>query len=284
MNLVPLSRLAALTAAGILMLPAAAVARTHPRLRWSPPKLYHPTTIVIGRDGLNVALDPARDYVIRIRHVDHINGVVLNGGHNIVIVGGEISIPWAGARPRVGGGDRRGLMIQGATGVVHVEGLLIDGPDVSEGIQINSPKAVVQIENVRIVRIHARDEVHWTDNHPDLVQPWGGVRLLRIDRLSGSSDCQGLELSGPLGPIGSVDVRHVDIVGLPTARVLLWIQAPVRLAQVWIRPSAGRSIRASVWPPDTPKLRFVHVGRPPHGSFVGHKVAGVRYRSPGYVR
>jgi hypothetical protein len=238
----------------------------------------------VGRNTGSIILDRRRDYRIRLGHVTHVGGVVLNGGHNVVVMGGEITIPWAGSHPRRGGDDRRGLFINGATGTVHVEGLLIDGPDVSEGIQISAPKATVQLENVRIVGIHARDEVHFTDNHPDLVQPWGGVRKLRIDRLSGSSDYQGLFLEGDRGPIGRVDLRHVDIVGTPTARCLLWLDAPVALRGVWIRPSPRRTLRVSVWPLGTPQLHVIHSGRPPYGSFVGPKVAGVHYRSPGYVR
>jgi hypothetical protein len=279
-----LSRSAALAAAFLVLVPAAVSAHSRPRLRWAPPKLIHPTTIVVGRKGGSFGLDRRRDYRIRIGHVAHVGGVVLSGGHNVVVIGGEITIPWAGPHPQPSGGDRRGLFIYGATGTVHVEGLLIDGPDVSEGIQIAAPKATVQLENVRIVGIHARDEVHFTDNHPDLVQPYGGVRSLRIDRLSGSSDYQGLFLEGDYGPIGRVDVRHVDIVGTRTARCLLWLDAPVTLRRVWIRPRPGLALRGAVWPFDTPQLAIVHDGRPPHGSFVGHKVAGVRYRSPGYVR
>jgi hypothetical protein len=281
---VPLSRLAALGVAVLLLVPATASAHSHPRLRWAPPKLVHPTTIVVGRSGGAIALDPRRDYRIKLGHVTHTGGVILSGGHNVVVVGGEITIPWAGPHPQAGGDDRRGLFIFHATGTVHVEGLLIDGPDVSEGIQISAPKATVQLENVRIVGIHARDEVHFTDNHPDLVQPWGGVRLLRIDRFSGSSDYQGLFLESDLAPIGRVDVRHADIVGTATAHCLLWLDAPVTLRRVWIRPSPRLTLRGSVYPPGTPQLAVVHAGRPPHGSFVGPKVAGVHYRSPGYVR
>ena len=48
--------------------------------------------------------------------------------------------------------DRWTLYLRDQTGTVHIEGLLIYGSDLSEGIQINAPQATVQIVNVRVER------------------------------------------------------------------------------------------------------------------------------------
>ena len=129
---------------------------------------------------------------------------------------------------------------KGQTGTVHVEGLLIDnaGGDLTEGIQINAPDAVVQIENCRIKGIHARDEVNFTDNHPDLIQPWGGVKALRVDRFDGQLGLSRHPPQGRRRPDGSADLRRLNIIGLPTARYL-FIQysfIPVNLENVWLSP------------------------------------------------
>jgi hypothetical protein len=274
-----------------------------PILTWSPPRLFEPTTVKVGPDGGQVNLRTDRDYVVAVGDA---NGPVrLVGGHNVVLIGGHITIPWAGTDASIS--SRLGLYLKGQTGTVHVEGLLIDnaGGDLSEGIQINAPSAVVQIENVRIEGIHARDEVNFSDNHPDLVQPWGGVKALRIDRLSGITDCQGFFLVGNEGTIGRVDLRNIDIVGTNTSKYILWQGAgvPVKISNVWISPAASRSLALSVWPdknhapptqaivnsdgsvgwtPETGITGVVFPGTPSGGEFVPANATGLNYVSPGY--
>jgi hypothetical protein len=291
MRSVPRPAVAVVLAGAALFAPSAAYALLptppapppRPKLYWAPPQLTNPITLTVPAAGGSVSLDPTRDYVLRVGHVEHKGGLVISGGHNVVLIGGEITIPYAGAYAQKGGGDRRGLGIFGSTGTVHIEGLLIDGPDVSEGIQIVAPKATVQLENVRIVGIHARDEKTFTDNHPDLVQPYGGVRSLRIDRLTGSSDYQGLFLVSDLGPVRSVALRNVDITGSPTARFLLWVDGPqVTYNNVWIRPAPGRSLAYTIWPVGSQPIRLVGTGTPPTGEFVPAGAAGQGYLSPGY--
>jgi len=275
------------------------------KLTWAPPRLTLPTTIEVGPEGGQFNLAPGKDYVVQIGDVSAVGGVRLIGGRNVVVIGGHITIPWAGDNASIG--DRLALYLKNQTGTVHVEGLLIDnaGGDLSEGIQINAPEAVVQIQNVRIDGIHARDEVNWSDNHPDLVQPWGGVQALRIDHLSGVTDCQGFFLVGNYGPIGSVALRNIDIVGTNTSQYLLW-QAqniPVNIENMWITTAPSRKLAWSVWPdknhplptqailyddgsvgwtPETNIAGVVYPGSPPQGEFVPGGSVGVGYVSPGY--
>jgi hypothetical protein len=230
--------------------------------------------------------------------------VVLLGGRNVVIIGGHLTVTGApaGASPE----QRRALYLKGQTGTVHLEGLLIDnsGGDLSEGINIAAPQAVVQVVNCRIVGVHARDQLRFSDNHPDLIQPWGGVRELRVDRLTGSSDYQGITLEPDYGPIGPVRLSHVNLVGLPTARYLFWQgdpRVPVGLDQVWLAPGQGRSLLGSVWPdgqgqppamatadgsvswPASPSISgLIRPGQPPGGDFVPAASVGSGYTSPGY--
>ena len=65
------------------------------KLSWAPPKLDHPETIELGdhRDwGLKLKKD--RDYVIKLpKDKPFIGELNIYGGHNVVLIGGEIRIP-----------------------------------------------------------------------------------------------------------------------------------------------------------------------------------------------
>jgi hypothetical protein len=149
-----------------------------------------------------------------VEPIEEVGGIVISGGRNVVLIGGHITIPWAG--PEASAADRRGLFLRWQTGTVHVEGLLIDneGGDLSEGIQINAPRARVQLVNLRVEGVHARDPVDFTDNHPDLVQPWGGAGELRIWGFTGSSAYQGIFLKADQNELGRVILDRVNLVGL----------------------------------------------------------------------
>ena len=287
-------------------------------LTWEPPLLERPSVVRVPaeRSARVLELDRSKDYLVLLpkRAKDH--GIVIQGGRNVVVFGGEIQIPWQGASPSIAA--RRGLYIVGSTGVVHVEGLLLHGEDISEGIQINAPDAVVQLQNVAVLGLRARDQVGFTDNHPDVVQTFGNVRHLRIDRLTGTTDYQGLFLSATYnGPAhGPVDLKRVNIVGGATARYLLWFRpnqqsGQVTLEDVWVSVPASRAggIGRAVWPDVNGRdpsraivsresdgvrsvswpsgMRPAVVGQvkegvPPGGDFVPQGAVGVGYRSPGY--
>lgn len=246
-------------------------------LSWAPPDMSDATTVLVGDDWV-YELNPGRDYVVEFpsRPVGH--PVVLSGGRNVVVIGGEINIPDQGPDPSIN--QRRGLFLRKQTGVVHIEGLLITGEDLSEGIQIDAPDAVVQIQNVRVEHIRARDQVEFTDNHPDIVQPWGGVGELRVDGLTGQTDYQGLFLQSDYEPIGSVVLRRVNIDADPTARYLLWSSGDFDLVldRVFVTPAPGRSFDNTLWP-DAQTWSGVVEGSPPGGDFVGADVVGFAYEA-----
>ena len=70
----------------------------------------------------------------------------------------------------------------------------------------SSPDSIVQIENVRV------DGVFGFNNqfHADVVQPYGGVKDLRIDKLTGYSAYQGLTIGRDRGAIGSVEISRAN--------------------------------------------------------------------------
>jgi hypothetical protein len=190
------------------------------RLTWPPPTLADPVHVTIDGPG-TVRLDDDTDYVVEAP--DTIVGpVVLRGGRNVVWIGGHIRID-AGA-PGTPVSARRGLVVKDGEEsqpdrVVHLEGLLIDGAHLTEGIDVNAPSAVVQIENTRIEGVHfeSADDLegkgsYRAPNHPDIVQTWGSVAELRIDGLTGTSAYQGLFLKADRNrPHGPVWLRRVDL-------------------------------------------------------------------------
>lgn len=257
-------------------------------------------------------MERSRDYVIVLPPRRKVGGLWLDGGHDIVIKGGYVTIPTGTPPGTANDAYRTGIYVDGATGTVHIEGVLIDasGGGDSDGIDINAPRAIVQLENLRIVGLHGS----YAGFHADLVQPWGGVRALRIDHLTGSSNYQGLFLPRDLGAIGSASLQNIDLWGtatrLATGRHLLWLTSGlqgcsgyrVSLSSVYLQPRRGTTVGEVVWPElgsrlpcaatpargrvgwsALPVTGSVQGGPPPGGEFVPAGVAGPRYVSPGYA-
>jgi hypothetical protein len=165
-------------------------------LSWPPPQLVRPTYVRISNEGQAapglpgqsstlpsaVVLEPGRDYVLRIDHRRSPGGLRVQGGRNVVIIGGRIT-PTLDADARNG----RGLTFFDQTGIVHIEGVLIHGA--GDGILIAAPRATFQIQNVR-VNVSAPNH-DFSINHPDVIQTWSGPAEIRIDRMTNSSDYQG---------------------------------------------------------------------------------------------
>lgn len=93
-----------------------------------------------------------------------------------------------GAPVYVGEGARSGMSFQKQTGIVHVEGLLIDG-FVNDGLRFSGGRAVAQVQRTRIGPNTNYDLAHQTDGHPDGIQAYGGgakeIRLARTTILVG---------------------------------------------------------------------------------------------------
>lgn len=214
-------------------------------------------------------------------------GLVINGGHNVVIMSGHIQVPYVSATSTIT--QRMGLELAAQTGTVHVEGLLIDGPDLSEGIDLEERSgATVQIENVRVGPLHARDEIGFTDNHPDVIQTWAGPKVLRVDRLTGITDFQGLMLDpAQIDPYSAsaIELQRINIAGLPTAHKLFLKVGddPMTYQDVWATPPSHPAL--SIWTYVFPNSTWADVQQKPRpeGDFVPPGTVGNDYVSPGYT-
>ena len=285
------------------------------KLRWAPPPLVNPVTIAL-RDGKTFnKLDDAQDYVITLPKTKKVGSTILEGGHNIVIIGGWITLPVLPDKSNAA--MSRGIYIKNNVGTVHIEGVLIDGSGggMSDGIDIDAPASTVQIENVRVEGIYG----YYDQFHADVVQPFGGVKDLRIDKLTGYTGYQGLTIDRDLGDIGSAEISRANLVATGdqiwgphnNSGYLVWltrdpgckVSFPVKLHQVWAQPRRNTPLANAVWPPaggktacpaavkdDDSEARFpaipvtgrVRKGQPPGGDFVPPGVAGLNYVSPGY--
>lgn len=257
-------------------------------LSWAPPTLTDPVVIDVSSSRRDLVLDPTKDYLLRMpgTPLSVLGGLRVTGGRNVVLIGGEISIP-AGATAV--GEANRGLYLKGQTGTVHVEGLAITGAGLGEGINLDQRAGgVVQLQNLRIDTVQGSA----TGHHADLLQTWAGPRKLLVDGLTGSTQYQGLFLL-PL-QLGTqrpeiVDLRRVDITGTQTSGHLIWRDTqtwPLTLTDVWLAPRYPSNPTTFLSPsgtgPGTEAWPSVRVGAPPGGQFVPSGAAGVGYVSPGY--
>lgn len=272
----------------------------------APPQLENPTTIQLEARATVTRMNPDKDYVIVLPDQLKRGSTTLIGGRNIVLVGGAITVP-------KGDRMRRALYIRDATGTVHIEGLhfQLAGGSEADAIVIAAPKATVQIENVRVDGVHgfARS---W---HADVVQPWGGVKALLIDRMTAVTAYQGIQLTSLTAPIGRITISRTNIIGSGrqiwarghlggNGGFLFWAQcdlkARVNFDRFYVQPRPERGPRLAAYPPANEStscpsvltgnnISFPHlpsisgtiqVGAPPGGDFVKAGSVGVGYRSP----
>lgn len=275
------------------------------KLRWAPPALVNPITIQLTAGQTGTKLDPTKDYIIKFPPTKKVGGTAIFGGRNVVIMGGHVTIP--AENTGKGGNYQRSLFITDNQGIVHIEGLLVDGSGggESDAIAISSPNSTVQIQNLRVNGILGTNNT-W---HADVVQPWGGVKELRIDRITGSSYYQGLQIPEDVGAIGKAIISHVNLSILTPATgvsggQMVWLSHyckgyPVELDEVYALPRPGRTFGSSVFPmntdttcpfvingqegywPGLPQKGVVKHGVP-EKDFVPEGTAGINYVSPGY--
>jgi hypothetical protein len=263
------------------------------KLAFAPPALDAPTTIEVSAANRALKLAPDRDYIIDMPDGPLVaaGGLSISGGRNVVLIGGHIHHDrWWSDEP---GKSNRGLMLQGQTGTIHIEGLLVSG-NIGEGINLSQTQgAIVQLQNIRIESATGTQ----SSNHADLIQTWAGPRRLLIDRFTGYTSYQGFFLlpnqwySGPAPE--RFELRNVNLVGDPAgAGYLFWVDSnrtrfPVVTHNLWAQSSASKAGDRNqfLWP--QPKTgdgtwNLVQEGRPAGGDIVTRASAGANYRSPGY--
>ncbi len=272
-------------------------------LRYRPPVLVNPTTITLTNASRKATMDPTKDYIVRLGEViDTPSGIELNGGRNVVLIGGTIRFSRdysGGVVTELGKKNRavfiKGLSTQTAPRTVHIEGLHIAGDFTWEGINVDSqsePNLTVTLQNIRVDRINVYLP-GTTGSHEggDVFQCWNGPTELRIDRLTGA-DCryQGLFIQSNAFGTGverPYTISRVNLSGRqPSSAYLLWHASPssipLNVSDVWV-DSTDAWPDGCIWPKDGNATWKAQRGTPPGGDFVPAGVAGVGYVSPGYL-
>jgi len=269
-------------------------------LNWPAPALDNPETITVGTtfDSQPPDLDVNKDYIIKLPSTTRNAALIIKGGNNVVIIGGHIRLP-------VNDGvsaHSRAIHITGNQGVVHIEGVLIDtvAGGLGDGVTIQASNAIVQVQKCRIMNIRGIQ----SGFHGDVIQPWGGVRELRVDQLTASSSYQGLFCPVSDGPIGRIIVKRTNITALPeevpgaNGGFMWWVgtQPSVTFSDFYVQPRSGRTLGQSVWPADDDATNPCTVannlavwptmanisggirgGQPPGGDFCPNGVPGLGY-------
>jgi hypothetical protein len=251
---------------GCLLWNATAHADGSDRLTWAPPKLDTRKTIALNDRDDNLDLDSHQDYILEMPKRKKVGHVRIDGGRNIVLIGGWSTIP-AGLDHQDVNFLIRDKPDTVVGRIVHIEGVKVDGSGggSSDAFHINAPRTIIQLENIRATGIVFNTQTRW---HSDLIQPGGGCRELRVDRFTGSSQFQGFYLAQDKGPIGKLDLRHVNICADGSRKIVLLtiggaINSPkvngkpmfglcdvplVSLHDVYLKPSVGQDATAAVLP------------------------------------
>ncbi|MGY1827521.1 MULTISPECIES: hypothetical protein [unclassified Blastococcus] len=276
-------------------------------LSWAPPAGWESYPVHNVTPSNSVTTIGARngDVLIKLPADRPAGPITIANCRNAVIMGGQITVaPTA----RFGNDDQRAIYVHKCTGTVHIEGVLINGNvpgSQADGIAVNAPEATVQIQNVRMEALRGTYSV----NHADVFQPWGGVREYRIDRLSGTTNYQGIQVRQDLGAIGKGTIRNTNVGSsgvTPVERGGQFIRIdcntyPLALENVFIDPRVGRDMGYSVWPQTDDRSCPAKIsngvvswpsignlsgtltqGKPASGDFVPAGSVGIGYVSPGY--
>jgi hypothetical protein len=177
---------------------------------WARPAMHNAIVIRlhVGSDSLH--LNDSRDYVLKMPAVKKLGPLYIRGGRNVRIIGGVMSTKVKG--PNIVIMDDSGTHVGR---IVHIEGVVINGTSgvPSDGIKIKAPRTIVQLEKDRIIGLWGT----LSGYHADVVQPGGGVKLLRIDGFTGSSHYNNFYFrreTNPLEPaIGKVVIRNANMFG-----------------------------------------------------------------------
>jgi hypothetical protein len=230
--------------------------------------LTSPITIYLSNDNHSLKLDASKDYrlIMPKTVLDVGTGTLsINGGRNVVLVGGELTSRGTGGTIRA----------TNQSGTLHIEGLHISGASLKEGIQFqNESKAVVQLQNIRFDTVHGS----YSGHHADLIQFWGGgPETMRIDRLTGSTTYQGFMFQDAVDVTGW-DFRRINIHHIGSEGWTMYDGAPranaISMSSVYFEGNDDNGVWSLGHGGLQPGLAW---GNPPSGDFVLLGDSGLTY-------
>jgi hypothetical protein len=198
-------------------------------LTWRPP-VCGDATHVCATDALTntghhqyLGLDSSKDWIVKLPNVPLVGGIDINGGHNVIIIGGEIDLPTPCTTDNSPCHGINISMGSGSTGEVYIEGVLIKNPDpthssyTGDGIDVDTDAmSNLTIQNVRIEGVDGCNAGAYPDAHADVFQPYKATNaVIQVDHLTGSTDYQGMQIPADLSWPQRGDYRNVNIDILP---------------------------------------------------------------------
>lgn len=234
--------------------------------------------------------------------VKRTSSAVLKNIGNLRIIGGFIENTANASCP---------LTIQGVTGSVFLEGLLIKMVKSADALDISGvlgKKPDVYFQKNLVTGVNGTSG----GAHADIFQPQGDIGRLFLDRLTGDTTYQGIFIP-PAFAITEAWLSRVNLkYGDPASGLTtypLWFRStaeqapyPVHLSQVYVKPREGQTVaQAAVWPnneqgaigaieaggivswPEATKISGIVIpGAPPGGDFVTEAEVGLGYVPLGY--
>ncbi len=239
-----------------------------PAYRWPRPTLDNPLIVSpppIGKQTITIPNN--RDAVIVCPEGGRAGATIISGGRHVVIDGGRWNVEADLPIPnQVGGVDDsryRVFTCTGQTGELWMANILCDNPTNRHHDFLAGGGNVWTLQNIRAVNQRGKAQ-GW---HADFAQPWNSLQLLRVDRLTLSTNYQGFYFYGGNRPVRydlrRCDLHHVAYPGLPRQSSLFWTNGTTNgeMDQVYADTS-GRPIDGSRGP-----ARWIE-GTPPGGEFV----------------
>lgn len=270
-------------------------------LTYAPPVLTNPRVIFLSNPSPDLVLPTSQDYILVLpRNAALTPGtsgaLFINGGRNIVIVGGEIDISGVGSPNET---NARMMFVQNNTGTVYLEGVWCHGSSFTEGIDIFSVATTFIMQNCRMDGL---GPINGTI-HPDhlYISAAAGVY---VDGFTADTAYQGISIVGDTGVVGPVELRRVNERKTAGVGSIFWQATranPLTLDRYYAVPGLARALNTDVapsatdptfpaalsatdgtvtWPGPTGITGKVNPGTPPYGDFVPAGMAGRSYVSP----
>jgi hypothetical protein len=175
-------------------------------LTWEPPtgwESYTPYTLPAG--GGTITLSDSLNYKLINPAGGKITGTLtIKGGRNIVWFAGHSQIDTfvsydeaTQVSVRIWRSDSQPNTPPYTVNdgrIVHIEGLLVNGFYASGDIIVNAPEVDLRLQNVRVEcgMWGRNNDPEGNSPHPDVLQPWGAAKFIRVDKLTGLATYQGL--------------------------------------------------------------------------------------------
>lgn len=315
-------------------------------LTWTPPQCgdqeHRCVDLHLGNTGSHQAplLDDNTDYRIHLPTSGPlVGGITITGGRNVQIIGGQIDLTYPCSNDA---DDCMGIyIVKKSPGAVFVEGVWIHNParigrtcpggasstsqtcSSGDGIDVNTANnGVINVNTITLenIRVDGISGCSGYRDHSDVFQPYQAPDdTIRIDRMTGVTNCQGMTLDPDLAYAvwhrfpSSITVKNanVDATSNPYSGRLYyqdwWLtygtgcrSGPLLLVNDYSSDPRPGTVPDSIWPDtadhicgaryshgafsweDAPIKGSIQIGTPPGGDFVPPGAVGLGYRSPGY--